>query len=103
MSTVTLAHGGSEQHAQRPCSWEPSEELRVPSSEAASSVTSMDEAADLPDPQQQAASLPASGECSKPLLQHVPSVQTTFPQQGADAVGSRRPVPIRAMQSKLVR
>ena len=102
ISTVTFAHGGSEQHAQRPCSWEPSEELGVLLSLAASSVTGADEAVDLPELQQQVAASPASGEWSKPLPQQVPSVQTTFPQHGADWVGSARPVPIRATQSKLV-
>ena len=101
--TVTFAHGGRQQHVHRPRSWEPSEELGVLLSLATSSVTRSDEAVDLPELQQQVASWPATAEYSKPLPQQVPSVQTTLPQHGADWVGSARPVPIRATQSRLVR
>ena len=100
--TVTFAHGGSEQHVHRPWLWEPSEEPGVLLSLAVSSVTRADESVDLPELQQQVASLPASAEYSKPLPQHVPSVQTTLPQHGEDWVGSARPTAIRATQSKLV-
>ena len=101
--TVTFAHGGSEQHVHRPRSGEPSEGPGVLPSLAASSVTGVDEAVDLPELQQQVSSLPPCAEYSKPLPQHVPSVQTTLPQHGADWAGSTRPVPIRAMHSRFVR